>query len=146
MLVYVIMSTHTSNRNINILTGTVFQFLKIFLHEPPFDRIKPIWCRLTLQDVDRGAVIPLLDDTAAFGQAGGMHTVHDGQDLHTWADPWPDVENQTREKDAGDSWVITCPCSRCFMKSLSIRALWISSLDLQLHKMVKKGHPHVCPC
>lgn len=26
--------------------------------------------------------------------------------------------------------ILTCPCSRCFMKSLSISALWINSLDL----------------
>ena len=38
---------------------------------------------LTLQDVDGGAVVSLLDDATAFGQAGGMHAVHDGQDLHT---------------------------------------------------------------
>lgn len=43
------------------------------------------WRTLTLQDVDRGAVISLLDHTAALGQAGGIHTVHDGEDLYTLA-------------------------------------------------------------
>lgn len=48
-----------------------------------FNLTLPTECRdadadLTLQNVNCGAVVPLLDDTAALGQAGGMHAVHDG--------------------------------------------------------------------
>lgn len=41
---------------------------------------------LTLQDVDSGSVVSLLDDAAAFRQAGGIHAVHDGEDLQAGAD------------------------------------------------------------
>lgn len=50
-----------------------------------YTQLEPKLSRLTLQNVDCGAVVSLLDHTAAFGQAGGVHTVHDGEDLHTLA-------------------------------------------------------------
>ncbi len=36
---------------------------------------------LTFQNVDRRAFIALLDDAAALCQCGGIHAVHDGEDL-----------------------------------------------------------------
>lgn len=37
--------------------------------------------KLTLENVDAGSVVALLDDATSFVQAGGSHAVQDGEDL-----------------------------------------------------------------
>lgn len=51
---------------------------------------------LTLQNINRRAHVSLLNHTATFGHAGGVHTVHDGEDLHVQSDKWASKSDVSR--------------------------------------------------
>lgn len=110
-----------------------------FFFSPPLSLIS---ASLTLQDIDGGSIVSLLDDAAAFRQAGGIHAVHDGENLRSRADEFA-AQMHEEEDECGGS-VVTCPCSRCFMKSLFIKAFWISSPDLQTHSIVTSVRARGC--